>query len=119
MIRRKSGVIINISSIWGQCGASCEVDYSASKAGVIGFTKALAQELAPSGIRINCIAPGFIMTDMNKNFSENDLQLIKDDIPLGIFGTPEDVANAVMFFASEKSSFITGQVLGVNGGMNI
>lgn len=119
MIHRKSGIIINISSIWGQCGASCEVDYSASKAGVIGFTKALAQELAPSGIRINCIAPGFIMTDMNKNFSENDLQLIKDDIPLGIFGTPEDVANAVMFFASEKSSFITGQVLGVNGGMNI
>ncbi|MDE5945866.1 MAG: 3-oxoacyl-ACP reductase FabG [Oscillospiraceae bacterium] len=119
MIHRKSGVIINISSIWGQCGASCEVDYSASKAGVIGFTKALAKELAPSGIRINCIAPGFIMTDMNSNFSESDLQLIKNDIPLGIFGTPQDIANAVMFFASEKSSFITGQILGVNGGMNI
>lgn len=119
MIYRKSGVIINISSMWGECGASCEVDYSASKAGIIGFTKALAKETAPSGIRVNCVSPGFILTDMNKNFSSEDLNLIKNDIPLGIFGTPKDVANAVMFLASDKSSFITGQILGVNGGMVI
>lgn len=119
MIRNKSGVIINISSMWGECGASCEVDYSASKAGVIGFTKALAKEVAPSGIRVNCISPGFILTDMNRNFSDEDLKLIKEDIPLGIFGTPENVADSVIFLASEKASFITGQVLGVNGGMVI
>ncbi len=119
MIRNKSGVIINISSMWGECGASCEVDYSASKAGVIGFTKALAKEVAPSGIRVNCISPGFILTDMNRNFSDEDLKLIKEDIPLGIFGTPENVADSVIFLASEKASFITGQILGVNGGMVI
>lgn len=119
MIRRKSGVIINISSMWGECGASCEVDYSASKAGVIGFTKALAKEVAPSGIRVNCVSPGFILTDMNRNFSDEDLRLIKEDIPLGIFGTPENIADSVMFLASEKASFITGQILGVNGGMVI
>ena len=119
MIRNKSGVIINISSMWGECGASCEVDYSASKAGVIGFTKALAKEVAPSGIRVNCISPGFILTDMNKNFSDEDLKLIKEDIPLGIFGIPESVADSVIFLASEKASFITGQILGVNGGMVI
>lgn len=119
MIRNKSGVIINISSMWGECGASCEVDYSASKAGVIGFTKALAKEVAPSGIRVNCISPGFILTDMNRNFSDEDLKLIKEDIPLGIFGIPENVADSVIFLASEKASFITGQILGVNGGMVI
>lgn len=119
MIRNKSGVIINISSMWGECGASCEVDYSASKAGVIGFTKALAKEVATSGIRVNCISPGFILTDMNRNFSDEDLKLIKEDIPLGIFGTPENVADSVIFLASEKASFITGQILGVNGGMVI
>ena len=119
MIRNKSGVIINISSMWGECGASCEVDYSASKAGVIGFTKALAKEVAPSGIRVNCISPGFILTDMNRNFSDEDLKLIKEDIPLGIFGTPENIADSVIFLASEKASFITGQILGVNGGMVI
>lgn len=119
MIRNKSGIIINISSMWGECGASCEVDYSASKAGVIGFTKALAKEVAPSGIRVNCISPGFILTDMNRNFSDEDLKLIKEDIPLGIFGTPENIADSVIFLASEKASFITGQILGVNGGMVI
>lgn len=119
MIRNKSGIIINISSMWGECGASCEVDYSASKAGVIGFTKALAKEVAPSGIRVNCISPGFILTDMNRNFSDEDLKLIKEDIPLGIFGIPENVADSVIFLASEKASFITGQILGVNGGMVI
>lgn len=119
MIRKKSGCIINISSMWGQCGASCEVDYSASKAGVIGFTKALAKETAPSGIRINCVAPGFIMTEMNRNFSDEDLKLILEDIPLGIFGKPEHIADAVSFLASEKAEYITGQILAVNGGMVI
>lgn len=119
MIRNKSGVIINIASMWGECGASCEVDYSASKAGVIGFTKALAKEVAPSGIRVNCISPGFILTDMNRNFSDEDLRMIKEDIPLGIFGTPENIADSVIFLASDKASFITGQILGVNGGMVI
>lgn len=119
MIRKKSGVIINISSMWGQCGASCEVDYSASKAGVIGFTKALAKEVAPSGVRVNCIAPGFIMTDMNRNFSREDLDLILEDIPLGVFGKPQHIADTVSFLASEKAEYITGQVIAVNGGMVI
>jgi len=119
MIRRKSGNIINISSMWGQCGASCEVDYSASKAGIIGFTKALAKEVAPSGIRVNCVAPGFIMTEMNGHFSEEDLQIIKEDIPLGIFGQPRHIADAVSFLASYRAEYITGQVLAVNGGMVI
>jgi 3-oxoacyl-[acyl-carrier protein] reductase len=119
MINAKNGNIINIASMWGQCGASCEVDYSASKAGVIGFTKALAKEVAPSGIRVNCVSPGFIMTEMNKHFSKEDLELIKDDIPLGIFGKPKHIADAVAFLASDSSEYITGQVLAVNGGMVI
>lgn len=119
MINRKSGNIINISSMWGQCGASCEVDYSASKAGIIGFTKALAKEVAPSRIRVNCIAPGFIMTEMNRRFSEDDLELIREEIPLGIFGEPRHIADAAAFLASDKSEYITGQVLAVNGGMVI
>lgn len=119
MISAKAGCIINVSSMWGQVGASCEVDYSASKAGIIGFTKALAKETAPSGIRVNCVAPGFIMTDMNAHFSPEDLALIKEDIPLGIFGRPEHVADAVAFLASDKAEYITGQILAVNGGMVI
>lgn len=119
MISRKSGCIINISSMWGQVGASCEVDYSASKAGLIGFTKALAKEVAPSGIRVNCVSPGFIMTDMNSRFSPEDLALIREDIPLGIFGEPRHVADAVAFLASTQAEYITGQVLAVNGGMVI
>ncbi len=119
MIRRKTGCIINISSMWGQVGASCEVDYSASKAGIIGFTKALAKEAAPSGIRVNCISPGFIMTEMNSRFSEEELELIRQDIPLGIFGEPRHVADAAAFLASERAEYITGQVLAVNGGMVI
>ena len=119
MIHRKSGCIINISSMWGQCGASCEVDYSASKAGLIGFTKALAKETAPSGIRVNCVAPGFIMTEMNSRFSQEDLELIREDIPLGIFGEPRHVADAVSFLASDRAEYITGQILAVNGGMVI
>lgn len=119
MIHRKTGCIINISSMWGQCGASCEVDYSASKAGLIGFTKALAKETAPSGIRVNCVAPGFIMTEMNSRFSQEDLEHIREDIPLGIFGEPRHVADAVSFLASDRAEYITGQILAVNGGMVI
>lgn len=119
MINKKSGNIINISSMWGQCGASCEVDYSASKAGIIGFTKALAKEVAPSGIRVNCIAPGFIMTEMNSRFSEEDLKLIRDEIPLGTFGEPRHIADAVSFLSSDQAEYITGQILAVNGGMVI
>ena len=105
--------------MWGEVGASCEVDYSAAKAGVIGFTKALAKEVAPSGIRVNCVSPGFILTEMNSHFSEEDLALIKEDIPLGIFGKPEHIADAVAFLASDCAGYITGQILGVNGGMVI
>lgn len=119
MISRKSGCIINISSMWGQCGASCEVDYSASKAGIIGFTKALAKEVAPSGIRVNCVSPGFIMTEMNSRFTQEELEEIRSEIPLGIFGRPEHVADSVAFLASEQSEYITGQVIAVNGGMVI
>lgn len=119
MIRRKSGNIINISSMWGQTGASCEVDYSAAKAGIIGFTKALAKEVAPSGIRVNCVSPGFIMTEMNARFTDEELEAIREEIPLGIFGQPEHVADAIAFLASERAEYITGQVLAVNGGMVI
>ncbi|MBR2283735.1 MAG: 3-oxoacyl-ACP reductase FabG [Ruminococcus sp.] len=119
MIDRKSGYIINISSMWGQCGASCEVDYSASKAGLIGFTRALAKEVAPSGIRVNCIAPGFIMTEMNSRFTPDELETIRDEIPLGCFGRPEDIADAAAFLCSGQADYITGQVLAVNGGMVI
>lgn len=119
MIAEKSGCIINISSMWGQVGASCEVDYSASKSGLIGFTRALAKEVAPSGIRVNCVSPGFIMTEMNSRFSDEDLELIREDIPLGIFGKPRHIADATAFLASEKAEYITGQILAVNGGMVI
>jgi len=119
MIRRHSGCIVNISSMWGEVGASCEVDYSAAKAGVIGFTKALAKEAAPSGIRVNCVSPGFIMTEMNSRYTPDELEAIREEIPLGIFGEPEHVAEAVEFLASERAAYITGQVLGVNGGMVI
>lgn len=119
MIRRKKGKIINISSMWGEIGGSCEVHYSAAKAGVIGLTKALAKETAPSGITVNCITPGVIMTDMMKDFDDNTITMLKEETPLGMLGTPDDVANAVLFLADDKSGFITGQVLGVNGGMVI
>lgn len=119
MINRKSGCIINIGSMWGEVGASCEVDYSASKAGLIGFTKALAKEVAPSGIRVNCISPGFIMTEMNSRFSAEDLELIREEIPMGIFGEPRHIADTVAFLASDSAEYITGQVISVNGGMVI
>lgn len=117
MIRRKSGVIINISSIWGECGASCEVDYSASKSAVIGFTKALAKEVGPSGIRVNCVCPGVIDTDMNARLTIQEVEDIVDSIPLERLGKPEDVANAVLFLASDKADYISGAVLSVNGGL--
>ena len=112
MINKKSGAIINISSMWGQCGASCETLYSMTKAGIIGLTKALAQEVAPSGITVNCVAPGIIDTRMNDMFSEDEL---KDEVPLGRLGTPNEVAKAVLFFA--ENPYVTGQILGVNGGI--
>ncbi len=119
MIHEKSGAILNISSIWGMVGASCEVHYSAAKAGVIGFTKALAKEVAPSNIRVNCVAPGIIKTDMLNDFSEEDLADLSEETPLGKLGTPRDIAEAVSFLVSEKASFITGQILSSNGGFVI
>ena len=116
MIRNHSGKIINISSIWGVCGASCEVHYSASKAAVIGFTRALAKELGPSGINVNCVAPGVIDTEMNKHLSEDDIRDLVENTPLMRLGTPEDVANLIVFLADEKASFITGQVINCDGG---
>ena len=116
MIKKHHGRIINISSMWGQVGGSCEVHYSAAKAGVIGLTKALAMEEGLSGITVNCIATGVIATEMNSHLSEQDISVLKDETPTGTVGTPSDVANAVFFLASETSSFITGQTLGVNGG---
>lgn len=119
MIRKKSGVIINISSMWGEVGASCEVHYSAAKAGLIGLTKALAKEVAPSGVRVNCVTPGVIMTDMMKGFDRETTEELRLETPLERLGAPEDVAQAVLFLAGEGSGFITGQVLGVNGGFVI
>lgn len=116
MIHNKWGRIINISSMWGISGASCETVYSASKAAVIGFTKALAKELAPSDITVNCIAPGLIDTPMNKSLSDEDKQALVCETPMGRIGRPEDVANAALFFASSKSDFITGQTLVADGG---
>ena len=117
MINRKQGNIINISSMWGQCGASCEVDYSASKAGIIGFTKSLAKEVASRNITVNAVAPGFIETQMTAVLKENIKEEIAKKIPLKRMGTTQDVANVVKFLASSDSSYITGQVIHVDGGM--
>lgn len=118
MLHEKRGSIVNISSMWGIKGASCEAHYSASKSAVIGLTKALAQELAPSNIRVNCVAPGLIDTDMNKNLSKEELDAVIDEIPLGKIGTADDVAKSVFFLADdEMSPFTTGAILNVNGGM--
>lgn len=119
MIRAHSGAIVNIASMWGEVGASCEAAYSASKAGVIGLTKALAKEAGPSGIRVNAVSPGVVMTDMMAGYSREDIAALKEETPLASLGTPEDIAQAVLFLASEKARFITGQVLSVNGGMVI
>lgn len=112
MLKKHSGKIINISSMWGQEGASCEVAYSMSKAAVIGLTKALAKELAPSGITVNCVSPGIIDTEMNNMFDKEELA---SEVPLGRLGTPFEVAKAVLFFA--ENDYLTGQILGVNGGI--
>lgn len=117
MISRKIGCIITVGSMWGEIGASCEIAYSAAKAGVIGLTKALAKEVGPSGIRVNCVSPGMIDTDMNAQVSEDAVREIVDETPLCRTGKPEDVAKAMVFLASEEASFITGQIISVNGGL--
>ena len=116
MVSQKRGAIVNISSMWGVTGGSCEVAYSASKAAIIGYTKALAKEVAPSGIRVNCIAPGFVLTEMTQCFSEETICGICEETPLLRAGVPEDIAAAAYFLGTEESSFITGQVLSVDGG---
>lgn len=118
-LQKQSGAIVNLSSVWGITGASCEVHYSAAKAAVIGFTKALAKELAPSGVRVNCVAPGVIDTDMNAALAEEALAVLREETPLGAIGTPEQVAEAIYFLAGEGAGFITGQVLSPNGGFVI
>lgn len=116
MIAKKRGTIVNVSSIWGRVGASMEVAYSATKAGVIGLTKALAKELGPSGIRVNCVAPGVIDTEMNHNLSPNDLAALADDTPLCRIGTPDEVAKSIYFLAND-ADFVTGQILSTDGGI--
>ena len=118
-VRQKSGSIVTISSMWGQVGGSCEVAYSAAKGAVIAFTKALAKEVGPSGIRVNCVCPGVIQTEMNGHLSSEDLEALRLETPLETLGRPEDVAEKVRFLCSEEARFITGQVIGVNGGMVI
>ena len=119
MINEKNGVIINIASMWGEVGASMEVHYSTAKAGLIGMTKALAKEVGLSGVRVNAVSPGVVLTDMMNAFSEEDKEILKDETPLNTLGTPEDIADAVSFLVSDKARFITGQVLSVNGGFVI
>lgn len=116
MVRQGYGSILTVSSMWGVTGASCEVPYSAAKAGLIGFSKALAKELGPSNIRVNCVAPGVIQTDMCASFDKETLKDLAEETPLGRLGTPEEVAEALFFLASDRASYITGQVLGINGG---
>ena len=119
MLPEMSGKIINISSIWGMVGGSFEVHYSASKAAIIGMTKALAKELGPSNINVNCIAPGVIKTDMLNNISEDTLDMLKEETPLMKLGSPEDIAKCALFLASEGGDFLTGQVISPNGGFVI
>lgn len=119
MIRRKSGCILNLSSIWGMCGGSCEVAYSAAKAGVIGLTKALAKEVGPSGIRVNCVAPGAVDTEMNARLSLEERVALEEETPLLRMGTPGEIASLLVFLAGEDASFLTGQVISPNGGLVI
>lgn len=119
MIHRKAGKIINIASIWGMTGASCEVHYSAAKAALIGMTHALAKELGPSGITVNCVAPGVVDTDMNRALTPDDYRALCDETPLGRIATPGEIADSVLFLASPAADFITGQVLSPNGGICI
>ena len=119
MVEKKSGVIINISSIWGENGASMEACYSASKGAINAFTKALAKELAPSNIRVNAIAPGVVLTDMMKeDFSKRELDLIKEDIGLSRLADPKEIADLIAFLVSDEASYITGDVININGGFN-
>lgn len=119
MIRQKSGRIINVSSMWGQVGASCEVHYSAAKAGVIGLTKALAKEVGPSGITVNCVCPGAVDTDMMSSFSKEDIGALTEEIPLGRLASADDIAGVIAFLASDSADYITGQIIPVNGGFVI
>lgn len=119
MISRKSGCIITVGSMWGEVGASCEAAYSAAKAGVMGFTKALAKEVGPSGIRVNCVSPGMIDTEMNASVDEAAVRDIVEETPLCRTGDPADVAKTMLFLASDDAAFITGQVISVNGGLII
>ena len=119
MLHRKAGRIVTVSSMWGQVGGSCEVAYSASKAAVIGLTKALAKEIGPSGITVNCVAPGVIATEMNAGLSTEDLEALRNETPLESIGKPEDVAESIFFLASDAARFITGQTLAPNGGLII
>lgn len=119
MVRQKSGAIVTVSSMWGQVGASCEVAYSAAKGAVIAFSKALAKEVGPSGVRVNCVCPGVIDTEMNAHLSPADREALRLETPLERLGTPEEVAETICFLAGPESCFVTGQVLGVNGGMVI
>lgn len=117
MVSQKKGKIINISSMWGVCGASCETVYSATKAAVIGLTKALARELAPSNVQVNCVAPGAIETKMNNNLSDDDKRSFAEEIPMGRFGTPKEIAGVVSFLASDDSNYVTAQVITADGGL--
>lgn len=117
MVSQKSGKIINVSSMWGVCGASCETVYSATKAAVIGLTKALARELAPSNIQVNCVAPGAIDTKMNNNLSEEDKAAFAEEIPMGRFGSAREIAGVVSFLAGEDSNYVTAQVITADGGL--
>ena len=119
MIAQQMGRIVNIGSMWGKTGASCEVHYSAAKAGLRGMTMALAKELGPSHITVNCVEPGVIATDMNAHLAKEDLAVLCDETPLCRIGTPEDVFGAVAFFAGEAAAFVTGQCLGVDGGFAV
>ena len=119
MVRNHYGRMINIGSMWGKVGASCEVAYSATKAGIRGLTMAMAKEFGPSGITVNCVEPGFIATEMNAAIDEDSKQALCDETPLGRMGTPEEVAAAVVFLASDAAGFITGQVIGVDGGLAV
>ena len=117
MINKKRGRIINISSMWGIVGASCEVHYSTAKAALIGFTKALAKEVGPSGITVNAIAPGVIDTDMNSGYTEEDIAALADETPVGRIGSPDEIARAALFLADDASSFITGEIMNISGGL--
>ena len=119
MISRQKGAIVNVSSMWGEVGASCEAAYSATKAAIIGLTKALAKEVGPSGVRVNCVTPGVIDTDMNAQLTDEDRAALADETPLCRIGTAEEVAKTILFLCGEGASFITGQVLGVSGGLVI